>query len=72
MKHGIRKDGGTCFSLTPSGESIAVGSRDLYDAAFVAFGLASAAKALGRACLLYTTDAADEQRGWDPGGPRYD
>lgn len=49
MKHGIRKDGGTCYSLTPSGESIAVGGRDLYDAAFVAFGLASAAKALGRA-----------------------
>jgi D,D-heptose 1,7-bisphosphate phosphatase len=49
LKHGIRKDGGTRFSLTPSGESIAVGGRDLYDAAFVAFALASAAKALGRA-----------------------
>lgn len=48
LKHGIRGDGGTCHSLTSCGEKIAVESRDLYDTAFVAFGLASAAKALGR------------------------
>jgi D,D-heptose 1,7-bisphosphate phosphatase len=56
LKHGIRKDGGTRFSLTPSGENIAEGGRDLYDTAFVAFALASAAKALDRA------DYAEEGR----------
>jgi D-glycero-D-manno-heptose 1,7-bisphosphate phosphatase len=49
LKLGIREDGGTRYSLTPSGQDIAEGNRDLYDAAFVAFALASAAKALGRA-----------------------
>ena len=49
LRLGIREDGGTRYSLTPSGQGIADGSRDLYDAAFVAFALASAAKALGRA-----------------------
>lgn len=48
VKFGIREDGGTNFSMTPTGEAVADGRRDLYDTAFVAFGLASAAKALNR------------------------
>lgn len=57
---GLRADGGTNHSITPDGQ-IADGRADLYDAAFVAFALAHASIALGRADLA---QHATELVGW--------
>jgi D-glycero-D-manno-heptose 1,7-bisphosphate phosphatase len=48
IRHGIRADGGTTYALDPAGRNISDDRRDLYDAAFLIFALASAAKALKR------------------------
>jgi histidinol-phosphate phosphatase family protein len=48
LKFGIRRDGGTTFALDPTGTKLVDDRRDLYDAAFVIFALASASKSLQR------------------------
>jgi mannose-6-phosphate isomerase len=48
LRYGLRSDGSTRHALTSSGDAVADERRDLYDAAFVAFALASASKALAR------------------------